>query len=133
IIGGIPAILASNRISLHASLEITAEQAVHRELGEVYLSLARRQQAFTNRLFPADEPRADGMYRKLDGLMLDVREGGMFQVANQMRRHAVNTTDLVHLEFSCFQELCIIRRNTDFMILHAFLQNRNSVRIGNAF
>ena len=43
-----------------------------------------------------------------------------------------NSSNLINLKFSCFEELCFIWRNGNRCILHSFFQNSNLVRISSA-
>ena len=39
-----------------------------------------------------------------------------------MGRHSEKSSDLIDLEFSCFEELRLLRRDADWRIFHAFFQ-----------
>ena len=75
-----------------------------------------------NGLLPTDDPGVEGVFHKLKGLLLNIRKARLFQVAHHVGRDSENSSDLIDLEFACFQELCLLRRDADGRVLHAFFQ-----------
>ena len=53
------------------------------------------------------------MNHEVYGLMLDVREGGVFQILDEVRRHTENAAYLVHPELPGRKELAVLRRQGD--------------------
>ena len=49
-----------------------------------------------------------------------------------MGRHSENSSDLIDLEFSCFEELRLLRRDADGRVFHALLQNGDLVGVAAA-
>ena len=49
-----------------------------------------------------------------------------------MWRHSENSSYLIDLKFSGFEELCFVGRDRDRRVFHAFLQHRHLVRVGTA-
>ena len=75
-----------------------------------------------NGLLPADDPGVKGVFHKLKGLLLDIRKARLFQVADHVGRDSENSSNFIDLEFSCFEELCLLRRDADRRIFHTFFQ-----------
>ena len=49
-----------------------------------------------------------------------------------MGRDSENSSDLIDLEFACFEELRLLRRDADGRVFHAFFQHGNFVCIAAA-
>lgn len=63
------------------------------------------------------------------GLLLNIIEGTFLQVANHVWRDAVETGNLIELEFPGFEELCFFRRDADLLVLHAFFHHSHLMGI----
>ena len=75
------------------------------------------------RLLPSDNPGVKRILYELKRLLLDIGKRGLFQVTYHVRRDTENPRNLVDLKFSGFQKLCLLRRNGDGRVFHAFLQD----------
>jgi len=62
--------------------------------------------------------------------VLDVRKGGMFKVAYQVRRHTEDTADLGYLELPSLKELRFVVGHGDGFELHALFQDGHSPAVG---
>ena len=91
---------------------------------------ARGEKGAVHGLFDADEPGADGVDGEVDAHVLDIRECGMLQIADQVGRHPEDPADFIHLELSGFQELRFIVGHGHGLKLHAFFQNGHPIRVG---
>ena len=110
IIGAHPAILPCNGVAFHAALVVTAHQTVQIDLHiKAPLFLFGKKSA-VNCLLNADQPRADGMDSKVDGLMLNVAEGCSVQITDHVRRHTEDAADLTDLKLSGLQKLGFVVR-----------------------
>ena len=49
-----------------------------------------------------------------------------------MGRHSENSSDLIDLKFSCFEELCLFRRDADGRVFHALLQHSDFIGVSAA-
>ena len=83
-------------------------------------------------MLPADDPWVKGVFHKLKGLLLDIRKARLFQVAHHVGRHSENSSDLIDLEFACFEELGLLRRDADGRVFHALLQHGDFIGIAAA-
>ena len=72
IVSGHPAILASDRITVHTALVVASEQTVHVEFEEVVLLFIRREQCSLHGLFPAAYPRVERVFHKFQRLLFDI-------------------------------------------------------------
>ena len=85
-----------------------------------------------NGLLPTDDPGVKGVLHELQGLLLNIRKARLFQVANHVGRDSENSSDLIDLEFACFEELRLLRRDADGRVLHAFFQHGDLIGISAA-
>ena len=51
----------------------------------------------------------------------DIVERGLLKVANHVGRHSVETRNLVNLELPRFEELRLLRRDGDLLVINPFL------------
>ena len=72
IVSGHPAILTSDRITVHAALVVASEKPVHIELKEVFLLFIQREQGSLHGLFPAAYPRVERVFYEFQRLLLDI-------------------------------------------------------------
>ena len=49
-----------------------------------------------------------------------------------MGRNSENSSNFIDLEFSCFEKLCLLRRNADWRIFHTFFQYGNLIGVAAA-
>ena len=69
------------------------------------------------------------MHNEIDALVLDITEGGMFQILNHVRRHSENPADFVNTELPGRKELTVFRRQRYRFVLHSFFQHSDFMRI----
>ena len=87
------------------------------------------QECPLNGLLPTDDPRVKGVFHKLQGLLLNIRKARLFQIADHVGRDPENSSNFIDLEFACFQELRLLRRDTDGRVFHAFFQNGDFIGV----
>ena len=90
----------------------------------------RGQEGLAHGLFPPGYPGPQGVFHKFQRLLLDVGESGFFQIPDHMRRYPEDSGDLINLELPGFQELCLVRRDPDRRVLHAFFQDSHFPGVG---
>ena len=123
-----PAVLPCRGVPVHPAL-VVPQKPVHVELKEVFLLLVRCQKRPYHRLLPPAHPRIQRVLHKFQGLLLNIIEAALFQVAYHMGRHPEDPRDLINLELPRLQKLCLLRRNGNRRILHPLFQNRHLVCI----
>ena len=88
-----------------ARLVIAAQQAVEVELYEILSLFHRQQQRLHERLLPAHHPRVQCVLDEFQALVLNIAEGGLLQIADQVERDTKNPGDLIQLELAGLEEL----------------------------
>ena len=83
-------------------------------------------------MLPADDPGVKGIFHELQGLLLNIRKARLFQITDHVRWDPENSSNLIDLEFSCFKELCLLRRDADGRVFHAFFQHGDFVCVAAA-
>ena len=95
IIHGKNSVLNAGRITVHAALVVSPQEPVYIKADEVAFLFLRRKERALHGLFPAYEPRLQRISDKFQALLLNVREGCMFQIADHVRRDAENPRNFV--------------------------------------
>lgn len=67
------------------------------------------------------------MHHKINRLVFDVGEGGVFQALHHMGRHPEDAADFLHAELPGGKELAVLRRQGDRLVSHPFFKYRNPV------
>ena len=76
-----------------------------------------------DRLLPSHDPRVERVLHELKGLLLYIGKARLLKISDHVRRDPEDSSYLVDLKFARLEELCLLRRNGDRRVLHAFLQH----------
>ena len=108
---------------------IAPQEPFYVEADKILLFLIRRKQDPLDGLLPAHQPGFQGVFHKLQGLLLNVGEAGFLQVTDHVGRHPEDPCDLIDLELPCFQELRLLRRDGDGRVFQPLLKHSDFVAV----
>ena len=121
--------MPTDGVSVHAALIVATKQTFQIEFHKVGFFLRGSQKHSLNRLLPTHHPGIEGVLHKLKGLLLNIGKARLFQITDHVRRYSENSSNLVDLELSGFQELRLFRGNGNGGVLHALLQNSHLIGV----
>ena len=125
-------------VAFHAALVVTAHQTIDIELHEEAPAtgapgfLRIGEKSAIDGLFNANQPWSDGVNGEGNALMLDVAEGGVLQIAHQVRRHTINPADLRDLKLARFKELRFVVGHGDRRERHGLFKYGHFAGVGGA-
>src|SRR5690606_9912540 len=128
-----PAPLPGDSICLVSALQVTAQERVDHEFSIVAIPLELGNDFPLNRLFPKTQPIQKCVGVEFHPLMLDVGERCTFEIPNLVQRNLEYGRHFLPLKCPGLQKLCILWRNANLLILHAFFQDGDSMSLVQTF